>query len=150
MRLRTFAVCLLSLILAGCLRIHNSPAPGCVRTIGLAPLGGCFGTTIIRDLTVTPETQCLTIRANNCNGGVLELDNRCAAPLALGGMEIAPAESRSADIAVEGDRIRLQETQGNFAAYEPTADIEVTLSGELGDQQIKVTFIKTAPLCDPG
>lgn len=148
MRIRTLALAWITLTLVGCVRIHYSPAPGCIRYIGLAPMGGCSGTTVIQDLAVFPETDCLTIDANNCNGGVLEIANRCTDTLAIGGIEIEPGETISADLVEDDGGYALVRVAGNFSGYEPSADVGVKLSGHLGDRAIRVTYTKTAPLCD--
>jgi hypothetical protein len=67
----------------GCLVKNDSPAPGCVEYWGPAPMGGCFGKTAILDLKVEPQTECLEIAVNNCNGGILEVSNACAEMLVL-------------------------------------------------------------------
>ena len=84
---KSIIVLLLALLLSGCIVTKGSPAPGCVESIGLPMSGGCFGKTVILDLTVEPENECLVITANNCNGGVLEVENSCPETLVLGGVE---------------------------------------------------------------
>lgn len=58
-------------------------APGCIKGAGLT-IGGCFGKTLIKDLQIAPEVPCLRISVNNCNGGVLEVGNRCEDDLRIG------------------------------------------------------------------
>ena len=74
---------MLMLVLAGCIVTKDSPAPGCRETLGFAPVGGCLGKTVILDLDVEPEVECLAIGVNNCNGGVLEVRNACSEALVL-------------------------------------------------------------------
>ena len=148
MRSRLLAFIVIAIALTGCIRVHNSPAPGCVRYIGLAPMGGCFGTTVIQDLAVLPETACLEFQINNCNGGVLEIVNRCAEPLTLAGLEVGAGERTGADLVEDGGAYTLKAISSNFAEYIPPEDVDVALSGRLGEKDIAVTFTKTAPLCD--
>ena len=58
----------------------DNPAPGCRESFGF---GGCFGTTVILDLSMEPESECLEIEVNNCNGGGLDVDNDCQEDLVL-------------------------------------------------------------------
>ena len=127
----------------------DSPAPGCVEYWGLAPMGGCFGKSVILDLQVEPALDCLTIEVNNCNGGVLTVDNLCSESLVLGGVEISPGErSVSLDIVgQEGDTYLLTRVASNFAKYVPAADELIVVLGTLGDQEVKVSFTKTKELC---
>lgn len=61
-------------------------------------IGGCHGKTAIVDLTVTTESDCLSISANNCNGGILEVNNSCVETLPLDGVEIDNASIVGLDI----------------------------------------------------
>lgn len=135
--------------LAACGIKNDSPAPGCVEYWGLAPTGGCFGKSVIMDLQVEPALDCLTIEVNNCNGGVLRVDNLCNESLVLGGVEISPGEqSVSLDIAGrKGDTFFLIRNSSNFSEYSPNADEMIELIGTLGDQNVKVSFTKTRELC---
>lgn len=111
-------------------------------------MGGCFGKTVILDLEVEPEIDCLTIEVNNCNGGVLEVRNSCREPLVLGGVEINPSDgTASLEVSKEDGQYLLTQTAGNFAQYIPQADEEIEVWGTLGDQKIKVSFTKTKELC---
>jgi hypothetical protein len=111
--------------------------------------GGCFGKTVILDFSVEPNPACLTITANNCNGGVLEVDNACQETLILDGMEVPPATSVSLDIAetAEGKHV-LREVQSNFSSYTPDVNTGIIITGKLGPRAITVTFTKTRPLCE--
>ncbi len=140
------ATMLALLLLVGCI-VHDSPAPGCIERVGPAPLGGCRGKTIIRDLRLEPQSDCLQMVVNNCNGGVVEVRNDCAAPLHFEGLIIPPQGTAALDgVAVEGGYI-LTETAGNFALTTPAHDLSLTFVGELGGSPITLTFTKTAPLC---
>ena len=84
--LLTFAL-LLALVAAGCGPKRDSPAPGCAGSGGF---GGCAGKTVILDLQVENAPACLTIRVNNCNGGILDVNNQCDEAAILGGPEALP------------------------------------------------------------
>ena len=132
-----------------CVIKSDSPAPGCVEYWGLAPMGGCFGKTVILDLQVEPALDCLTIEVNNCNGGVLRVNNLCNEALVLGGVEISPGE-RSDNLGIagrKGDTHFLTRIGSNFAEYTPAADESIEVLGTLGDQLVKVSFTKTRELC---
>ena len=140
---------LLALLLSGCIVTKDSPAPGCVRSIGLPMSGGCFGKTVILDLTVEPENECLVITVNNCNGGVLEVDNSCHETLVLDGVEIPSSDHVSLDvIEEESGTYSLSEVSSNFSTYIPEEDKSITITGLLGNQEVKVAFTKTAQLCE--
>ncbi len=139
---------LVVLLLSGCIVVKDSPAPGCVETVGFPTMGGCFGTTAILDLTVEPENECLEITVNNCNGGILEVRNNCGEELFLGGVRVPPSDSVSLDVVEENDAHSLIETYSNFSEYVPATDQSIEVSGTLGSQEIKVTFTKTARLCE--
>jgi hypothetical protein len=141
-------VLLLSIFVGGCVK-EDSPAPGCVEFWGPAPMGGCFGKTVILDLKVEPEIDCLTVEVNNCNGGVLNVVNDCSAPLVLGGVEIEPSDGLvSLDVLEKDDgQYLLTYTGGNFALYTPQEDERIEVEGILDGQRVKVSFTKTKELC---
>ena len=143
------AVVLVALLLSGCIVIRDGPAPGCVKSIGLPLAGGCFGKTAILDLTVEPDVECLAITVNNCNGGVLEVDNSCDETLALGGVEIASSDRVGLDVIEGGEgEYLLVEESSNFSDYVPEVDQRIEIVGTLGEQEIRVSFAKTAKLCE--
>jgi hypothetical protein len=139
--------CALCLLLAGCIVVQDSPAPGCRRVIGLPSTGGCFGKAAIVDLQVDPPVDCLTVSANNCNGGVLSIANACSEPLSLGGVEIAPAQRVTVDVAEGDGQYALTPSQGNFSAFLPARDEAIEITGDLSEMEVHVSFTKTGPLC---
>jgi hypothetical protein len=151
-RLGSFAL-IAALLLVGCLLlmigvvIEDSPAPGCIRYLGMAPIGGCFGKTAILDLTVAPQIECLAVTANNCNGGVIELQNNCVEPLYLDDVEIAPRQREILDVSHDQGQYSLYTTGWNFSEYVPQADEPLEFVGTLGNQEVRLTFTKTALLC---
>ena len=143
------ALLTLLLMLSGCVVTQNSPAPGCIKSIGLPMSGGCFGKTAILDLSVKAESPCLDITANNCNGGVLEVDNTCSETLTLGGVDILPSDYVSLDLVEESPgTYALKEISSNFSDYSPPEDQRITITGRMGSQDVTVTFTKTARLCE--
>jgi len=150
-RSTTFALlfCLL-LTLSGCLIItKNSPAPGCVKTIGLLPMvSGCFGKSVVSDVKLEPQQACLTITENNCNGGVLNIHNGCSEGFKLAGVSVLAATQMTVELVNSGSEYRLIETYSNFSAYTPAADERVQLVGTLGSLDVSVAFTKTAKLCE--
>jgi hypothetical protein len=143
------AVASLMLVLSSCIVTKDSPAPGCVESIGFPLAGGCFGKTAILDLAVEPESECLTIAVNNCNGGVLEVHNGCDEALVLGGVEIPSSDRVGLDVVAGDDgEYRLAEVSSNFSDYVPEADRKVEVTGTLGEQEIRLTLTKTAKLCE--
>ena len=142
-------VLLAVLLLSGCVVVKDSPAPGCVETVGIQMMGGCFGTTAILDLTIEPENECLEITVNNCNGGVLEVRNNCSVGLVLSRVKVPPSGSVSLDLVEEEDgEHSLIETYSNFSEHIPETDQRIEIAGTLGSQEIKVAFTKTAELCE--
>jgi hypothetical protein len=147
--LSTFiAVGLLS-SLSSCIVTKDSPAPGCVESLGFSMMGGCFGQTAILDLTAEPEIACLEFTVNNCNGGVLEVNNSCEETLVFDGVEIPSSGSANLDVVEEvGGRYSLRDVGGNFSDYIPDEDKRIAVTGVLGSQEVEVTFTKTAQLCE--
>lgn len=141
-------VCLIALTASGCLVKKDSPAPGCIEYWGLAPMGGCFGKTVILDLKVEPQAECLEITVNNCNGGVLEVNNTCAEILTLNRITVHLGERHAVlDLERQGGQYVLKSADNNFSAYVPLEDELVEIRGLLGAQEIEISFLKTKKLC---
>ena len=134
------------LILSGCI-VKDSPAPGCIESIGIPSAGGCFGKTAIVDLKVVSAPECVIVEANNCNGGVLEIRNTCSEAIQLDGIEIFPSSSISLDMKEVEGSIELMETDSNFSQYIFDLDKRIEITGVIGNQTIKLAFTKTKPLC---
>jgi hypothetical protein len=135
---------------AGCLRVEDSPAPGCVKYIGIAPAGGCFGKSIIKGLKVEPAIETIVIEANNCNGGVLNIRNLGKQPVSLGGIDVEAGDYCIVDIQGRlGDgEYALKKSGSNFSGYIPVNDEQVVVRGRLGSREFVVSYIKTKKLCD--
>jgi hypothetical protein len=142
------ALLLFVILLSGCIVVRDSPAPGCVKTIGVGVIGGCFGKTVILDLMVEPEIECLSIAVNNCNGGVLEVQNRCGEVLVIEGLKMPTEEYLILDVAKDDGRYVPLVTNTNFSDYTPEVDEQVEMRGALGGQEIELSFVKTAALCE--
>ncbi len=141
-------MCLLAIAAAGCLVKNDSPAPGCVEYWGPAPMGGCFGKTAILDLKVEPQTECLEITVNNCNGGILEVSNSCAEMLVLDQITVHPGESHvGLDLDRQNGEYVFKSSDSNFSEYLPSEDEFVEIRGLLGAQEVKISFVKTKELC---
>ena len=146
--MRVLAVILL-LLVSGCIVIKKSPAPGCVTYFGPAPMGGCFGKALIRDLKVEPQLDCLQVTVNNCNGGILTVANRCDSDLLIGGYTLRRGphpESIELLRAADGG-VYVNRTVSNFAAYRPLEDDSLTLAGSIGGSKVTLSYVKTKPYC---
>jgi hypothetical protein len=145
-----FVVCVISLVVASCIIIKDSPAPGCIKRIGIPMAGGCFGKTAILDLQVEPKKDSLIFEVNNCNGGVLEVRNTSNQLLVLGGVEIKASDYVSLDVQERQSNgfYRLKEISSNFSQYIPVQNEVIKVNGLLGQEQITVTYTKTKKLCD--
>lgn len=143
------SVLLVALILASaCIRIKDSPAPGCVEYIGPAPMGGCFGKSVIKDLRIEPQTPCLRLKVNNCNGGVLEAENTCDDTAYIGGHEFRPSSRFAFEIVRdENGGFSAAPARGNFASYKPAQDESLRVGGVIGNTSITISYTKTKELC---
>jgi len=111
-------------------------------------MGGCFGKTAILELKVEPQTECLEITVNNCNGGVLEVSNTCAEMLVLDQLTVHPGERHvGLDLDRQNGEYVLKPSRSNFSDYVPSEDAFVEIRGLLGAQEVKISFIKTKELC---
>jgi hypothetical protein len=111
-------------------------------------MGGCFGKTAILELKVEPQTECLEITVNNCNGGVLEVSNTCAEMLVLDQLTVHPGERHvGLDLDRQNGEYVLKPSDSNFSDYVPSEDAFVEIRGLLGAQEVKISFIKTKELC---
>lgn len=129
--------------------VDGRTAPGCDPR-NKEIIGGCFGKTLIVVLNVEPAIKCLSVSVNNCNGGVLEIRNRCDQPLLVGDLQL-PGGARSS-VSVElmkgsdGDTIAVR-ASGNYASYVPPADERLAIWAEVGRNRFRISYTKTAKLC---
>ena len=133
---------------SGCIVVKESPEPGCIVRFG-PMIGGCSGKSAIVDFTVNTESDCLSISANNCNGGILEVSNSCVDTLMIGGVEVAPSSSMGLDVITAKDgSYQLREEDSNFTQMTHDKNINVALTGMVGSQEVKLAFTKTEKLCE--
>lgn len=143
-------ICILSFMQTSCIVTKDSPAPGCIKSVGIPMAGGCSGKTAILELQVVPNIDTIIIKVNNCNGGVLEVRNSSDQLLVLGGVEIEASDYVSLDvIGWQADGYySLKEISSNFSDYVPVQDEAIAIQGVLGQEQFIVTYTKTKKLCD--
>ena len=123
--------------------------PGCTKQIGP---GGCQGKSRIESIVITPSRPCLRFFANNCNGGVVEVQNDCIYPLELGAMKIdvkanPPRNSIELFRDAQGS-VKAKYSSGNYASYSPSKDDSLSMNGKLGQMTIRIQYVKTKPLCE--
>jgi hypothetical protein len=128
----------------------DSPAPGCIKRIGLPMAGGCSGKTAILDLQVSPKIDSIIIKVNNCNGGVLEVRNMSDQLLNLGNVQIEASDYVSLDVKepLSSGFYSLKEISSNFSDYVPGQDEVIKVLGSVGTEQFTVTYTKTKKLCE--
>ena len=135
-------------LLTNCV-VKDSPAPGCVEYLHIAPMGGCNGKTIITDLELEGFPECAKVTVNNCNGGVLAVRNDCAIILNLENMALQSGEAMTLDFQPTMDgNFELKRIPSNFSDYSPSEDQFIEIIGSIGDQAISFSLTKTAPLCE--
>ncbi len=136
----------LLVLLSGCPLLPdgrgNSEAPGCQG--GITPTG-CLGKHIIKDIKIIPRYDCLEVRANNCNNGIIEIGNKCPGILTLEGKDFS--NGGAIDIAWINGKLVPIDASGNFSFFLPSKDTRVVLNGKYGDEPIEISFTKTAALC---
>lgn len=152
-RLKSLSALLITLSgmsLSGCGILYlNSEAPGCTRVLFGISAGGCSGTTVIRDVQIEPQIECLKkVAANNCNGGMLEFSNFCEKALIFGDVAINDYVNSLDVIRDDAGNWIAVESTGNFTQEIVEKDTRITLNGTLGDQEVTLSFTKSAPLCD--
>jgi len=118
----------------------EAKAPGCEGPSGIT---GCMGKSFIKDINIEPSVECLKIDANNCNGGVLEIENKCNAGLEIGGKTIAAGSHKLIEFVKNypGSTFVI-ELKGNFDSYTPLLEDTLTIEGKLGEQDITLSYLK--------
>ncbi len=119
-------------------------APGCSLGAGIS---GCTGKSIITNLMIDPDVGCVKITPNNCNGGVLEIENSCDSSFVIGGFNMPANSSAIVELVKENGAYRAKEARGNFANYYPDKNEDVGFTAQSGSKKIKVSLVKTAKLC---
>ena len=133
----------LMLFLPGCLVLKSSPAPQCISYIAPPIIGGCSGKSAIIDLYVSQHPACLQIEVNNCNGGVLEINNQCSAPFHLDSAIVPAGELKAWDLMKINGEHSLINANGNFSYFIPDNNEQINLTGWLDNEKIQVNFVKT-------
>lgn len=132
--------------------IKDSPAPGCIQYAPeFTPNGGCFGTTIIKDLSVTPDIPCLRFSINNCTGGIIGVEESCGADLQIHNslLPFIKGGHRNFQIVeLDSGEILVETGAGNYSQYIPKEDKKFEVKGKVGDQEFILKYTKTAKLCD--
>jgi hypothetical protein len=127
-----------------------SPAPGCNIGGGCFPvMGGCFGKTVIQDLEVSGGGDCLGVGVNNCNGGVIDIENSCQGVLIFNKVVIPAEDSMTLDVFQTMDgQFEFYQIASNFSEFVPETDQWIEITGTMEDQNVRIAFLKTAPLCE--
>jgi len=124
----------------------ESPAPGCRQSFGM---GGCNGKTIIKDVTFEPRIDCLVISGDNCNGGILDVHNDCDEDLTINDHVVPAGKFTSFDVIKDAEgQYDLVVIDHNISIFIPEQDMPLTFEANLGEQQIDIHFVKSAPYCD--
>ena len=141
------AIALVCGLIGGCIRVKDSPAPGCVEYLGWTPMGGCLGNAVIKDVSVDSKVDCLTVGPNTCNGGILTVENRCKEKVVIEGLEIKLIHDDIEIIRGKGDEVVVEHTHGNFATYKPAEDDSISAEGSIEKTKFTISYTKTWPLC---
>jgi hypothetical protein len=131
----------------------NEVPPGCFPT---SSIGGCSGKNLIDSIDFKAPT-CLLVIPNNCNGGVLEIQNSCDTSLQLGDL-VLPAVPHTSTapfpsfptIELFRDKqgiVKAKLSNGNYESYTPSETEVLEIKGTLGSQPVVLSYRKTKPLC---
>lgn len=146
---------ILVVLISGCLRDEDiirqatedyggeivEKAPGC-EGAGISPTG-CLGKSLIKDIKVEPTVECLKVEANNCNGGILEIDNKCADDLEVGSKTVRAGSFRLIEFVRDGaGDIRVIEPEGNPDSYNPEKEDTLSAKGKLGETEVIISYTK--------
>lgn len=153
---------------SGCIEGCDNPAPGCCPSFGAT---GCFGKSVILNsegkqkfyLYPSPKINCLDIEVNNCNGGVLEVSNKCEEKIYFEDYEIPSCFKNvtlkngtivqncyPVGIEIIRDKegnLDIIKSSSNAAEYNPSKNDTIVLDISWGQNKSTLTFIKTAMLC---
>ncbi|MCK4491972.1 MAG: hypothetical protein KAU03_05065, partial [Candidatus Altiarchaeales archaeon] len=97
----------------------------------------------IRDVRVEPSIECLKVKANNCNGGVLGVEKRCDRDLVLDDVIVSANSYKLIEFVRDNKgNIIIFEPKGNFDSYTPVNRDTLSVGAELGEQSITITYTK--------
>jgi len=115
-------------------------APGCEGKGGIT---GCLGKSGIKDIKVGLPVDCLHVKANNCNGGVLGIENRCTADLFLRDVIIPQNSYQLIEFIRDSNgSVVVLAPKGNFDSYNPLDEDTLSVRGLLGDLPLVITYTK--------
>ncbi|MCK4319133.1 hypothetical protein KAW38_01015 [Candidatus Micrarchaeota archaeon] len=129
-------------LISGCIDDRTETgAPGCDGG-GWVPTG-CLGKSLIKNITVEPAVACLKVDANNCNGGILGIENKCDVDFKIGGQTIYAHSYQTVEFVrnAEGE-IFVIEPHGNFDSYNPEDEDFLSFKGTLGEEEITISYLK--------
>ena len=115
---------------------------GCVNLF--SDIHGCFGENEILDLNINPKFACLSIRANNCNDGVLEITNNCDQKVKIGDLDIPKGDFSFELLKDEVGNVYINYTRGNYATYNPKNNETLSINGFVGESQFHLSYLKTS------
>lgn len=119
---------------------ETSPAPGCESNGGIT---GCLGKSFIHDASLSPSFDCLHLKPNNCNGGVLGVENKCESDFTLGSVIISAGEYALVELVRSFDgTITVIAPEGNFDSYNPAESDELSVQGALGNEAVTLSYVK--------
>ncbi len=119
--------------------------PGCGLNFGY---GGCSGKAMIKDLKIEPETSCLTLRINNCNGGIIEIENSCEESVNVGDVKIRERYDAIELSRDTNNSVKVSTSDGNYAQYYPEEDDLLNIEGSIGEKKFTISYTKTKLLCN--
>jgi len=110
-----------------------------------------MGKSRIESVVVSPAQACLKLYVNNCNGGIVSIDNQCAYPLELGDIRVkikaTPPEDSIELFRDEAGTVRAKFSAGNDASYSPVKDEDLLTNAKLGKIDLQLRYKKTKPFC---
>tara|TARA_Y100000031_G_C8149699_1_gene351734 strand:+ start:106 stop:603 length:498 start_codon:yes stop_codon:yes gene_type:complete len=131
------------ILFSGC---NNNPnredilAPACEGRGGIT---GCLGKSGIKDIKIEPATLCLNIKANNCNGGVLGVENKCDSDLKLNDIIVPANKYQLIEFARDSNgKVVVLAPKGNFDSYNPEDQDTLSYQGKLGELSLTITYTK--------
>ncbi len=134
------------ILFSGCLdegKTDNTEikAPGC-EGAGIVPTG-CLGKSVIKDINAQPTFECLKLDANNCNGGILGIENRCDTDLEIGGKTVHANSYKGIEFVRNREgKIFVTEPGGNVDTYNPEDEDLLSVKGKLGEKEITISYTK--------
>ena len=144
-----FAVVLILLFISGCSELP----PGCNKHIfkSNSPAlntGGCYGTSMIKELKITGKPECLEIHADNCHDGLIVLQNFCNESLKIAALIFEPSPYQKAIEYLQVDNATVIIESSGYGKYVPDNEIRFESNATLGNKIIHLSFFRTPHLCN--